>query len=220
MIPDHRFFTNLVSGKKAPGETLTAPFLKKNMTCSLKIWMIECWWQQSCSTLDVSNITIHYLNPVTCTYFSEPEVDFGANFCIPRQDAETDTSQALAEAMKRVAAFDHEVEQQRQLIQRLGRVDEFSWTWVRGWLSFPWLSPAFFWGRGVGWYFWWSRKTDKMFVQGFGKRGGVLNVCCHRILSVFRFNTGWTTGHVGCSCVARSDPASQTIWLRFKSQKV
>ena len=34
-----------------------------------------------------------------------------------RQDAQ-DTSQALAEAMQRVAAFDHEVEQQRQLIQR------------------------------------------------------------------------------------------------------
>jgi len=36
---------------------------------------------------------------------------------ILRQDAQ-DTSQALAEAMQRVAAFDHEVEQQRQLIQR------------------------------------------------------------------------------------------------------
>ena len=35
----------------------------KKMTCSLKTWMIECWWQQSRSTLDVSNIII-------CTFYT------------------------------------------------------------------------------------------------------------------------------------------------------
>ena len=81
----------------------------------------------------------------------------------------------------------------------------------QGLIVLPVVIPCIFWGKGGRVVFLLIEKTDKMLVKGFGKSGGVLNVCCHRILSVFRFNTGWTTGHVGCSCVAHNDPASQTI---------